>query len=203
MKRSLYSLILSDEVVSLVDEAADRAGTNRSHLIDEILADYVELITPAKRTRRIFEQTEKLLNDLDVTYAEHDNSLVIKSELDYRYHPTLRYDVEVNDKEATLAVSYRTRSIEFDSLMTRFFELWTEAEKEFAPNDKAKYSTVSGRWAKTEPLPDHALPDPGKRVSGYLKTLDTTLKKYVSGKIEAGDIRKEYRKAVKAGAIEA
>lgn len=203
MKRSLYSLILSDEVVSLVDEAADRAGTNRSHLIDEILAEYVELTTPAKRTRHIFEQTEKLLNDLDVTYLEHDNSLVVKSELDYRYHPTLRYDIEVGDKSASISVSYRTRSIEFDSLMTRFFELWTEAEKEFAPDEKAEYSIVSGRWSKTDPLPDHALPNPGKRVSGYLKTLDSTLKKYVSGRIEASDIRTEYRKAVKAGAIEA
>ncbi len=202
MKRSLYSLILSDDVVSRVDEVAGRSGTNRSHLIDEILADYVELVTPAKRTRRIFEQTEKLLDDLNVTYAEHDNSLVVKSELDYRYHPTLRYDIEVGDKSASLAISYRTRSIEFDSLMMRFFELWTDAEKELMPNEKAEYSAVSGRWSKTEPFPEHALSDPGKRVSGYLKTLDDTLKKFVSGKIDAEGIRKEYRKAVKSGTIE-
>ena len=40
MKKSLYSLMLSDEVVREIDVAAHRLGTNRSALINRILAEY-------------------------------------------------------------------------------------------------------------------------------------------------------------------
>lgn len=201
MKRSLYSLILSDEVVARVDELANRAGTNRSHLINEILADHVSLTTPAKHTRRIFEEAEKMLDSLKVDYVEHDNTLCVKSELNYRYRPTLRYDVEIGDGAATLTVSYRTRSTEFDSLMLRFFELWTEAEKACAPNGKTEYALTSGRWVRRAPLFDPNMPKAGKRVSDYVKAFDNALKKYLSGEITADGVKAEYSKTVKNGAI--
>ena len=202
MKRSLYSLILSDEVVARVDELANRAGTNRSHLINEILADHVSLTTPAKHTRRIFEEAEKMLDSLKVDYVEHDNTLCVKSELNYRYRPTLRYNVEIGDGAATLTVSYRTRSTEFDSLMLRFFELWTEAEKACAPNGKTEYALTSGRWVRRAPLFDPNMPKAGKRVSDYVKAFDNALKKYLSGEITADGVKAEYSKTVKNGAAD-
>ena len=39
MGKSLYSLILSDEVVSRVDRLASRQGLNRSQLVNRILAE--------------------------------------------------------------------------------------------------------------------------------------------------------------------
>lgn len=202
MKRSLYSLILSDDVVAKVDELADRIGTNRSHLIDEILAEHVSLTTPAKHTRRIFEEAEKLLNSLQVDYVEHDNTLSVKSELNYRYRPTLRYDVEIGDGAASLTVSYRTRSTDFDSLMLRFFELWTEAEKAYAANADVEYFVTSGRWVRRSPLYARDMSKSGRRVSDYVKTFDADLKKFLSGEIDADGVKEEYLKAVKNGAID-
>ena len=45
MKKTLYSLVLNDEVVREVDALAHRMGTNRSNLINQILAVYVNYIT--------------------------------------------------------------------------------------------------------------------------------------------------------------
>ena len=42
MKKTLYSLMLNDEVVREVDILAHRLGTNRSALINQILAEYVD-----------------------------------------------------------------------------------------------------------------------------------------------------------------
>ena len=39
MKKNLYSLTLSDDVVREVDALAHRMGTNRSALVNQILAD--------------------------------------------------------------------------------------------------------------------------------------------------------------------
>ena len=45
MKKTLYSLVLNDEVVREVDALAHRMGTNRSNLINQILAEYVNYTT--------------------------------------------------------------------------------------------------------------------------------------------------------------
>lgn len=57
MKKSLYSLMLSDEVVREIDVAAHRLGTNRSALINRILAEYASVTTPEKRINDIFPQS--------------------------------------------------------------------------------------------------------------------------------------------------
>ena len=41
MNKSVYSLVLMDNVVSEVDKMAYEMGTSRSNLINQILAEYV------------------------------------------------------------------------------------------------------------------------------------------------------------------
>ena len=53
MKKSLYSLMLMDEVVNEVDRLAFRRGTNRSSLINQLLAEYLSLATPENRIGNI------------------------------------------------------------------------------------------------------------------------------------------------------
>ena len=61
MSKSLYSLILSDNVVAAVDSEANRRGTNRSNLINEILAEYLQVETPQQQMRSIFAELDKIL----------------------------------------------------------------------------------------------------------------------------------------------
>ena len=53
MSKSVYSLVLSDDVVAAVDRAAYGLDTSRSNLINQLLADYVSFITPEKRRKDI------------------------------------------------------------------------------------------------------------------------------------------------------
>ena len=61
MKKTLYSLMLSEEVVAEVDRLAHRLGTNRSNLINQILAEHVNLVTPERRINDIFSAIEQIM----------------------------------------------------------------------------------------------------------------------------------------------
>ena len=68
MKKTLYSLVLNDEVVREVDALAHRTGTNRSNLINQILAEYVNYTTPEQRINQVLSTIEELMapsRDLD------------------------------------------------------------------------------------------------------------------------------------------
>ena len=46
MKKSVYSLVLMDDIVAAIDELAYSLQTSRSNLINQILAEKVALVTP-------------------------------------------------------------------------------------------------------------------------------------------------------------
>ena len=52
MKKSVYSLILTDEVIDRLDRAAYARGVSRSALADEILAGYLSYTTPEMRMQQ-------------------------------------------------------------------------------------------------------------------------------------------------------
>ena len=76
MKKSVYSLVLSDDVVEAVDRAAYQNGLSRSAMVNQILADYVSYTTPEKRMREIFSQVDTLksyhLDVPQVTLLAHE-----------------------------------------------------------------------------------------------------------------------------------
>ena len=61
MKRSVYSLVLMDDVIKAVDEQAYRLGTSRSNLINQILAERLSCVTPEMRMREIFDSMTELI----------------------------------------------------------------------------------------------------------------------------------------------
>lgn len=62
MGKSVYSIVLSDEVVQAVDEMAYRMNTSRSNLINQLLAERVSLTTPEMRMREIFSLVGQALD---------------------------------------------------------------------------------------------------------------------------------------------
>ncbi len=88
MKKTLYSLMLDEEVVREIDRMAHRMGTNRSALINQILADYTSVVTPERRIENIFHEIEQLVapaRDLVPFFAPHTTSMSLKSSLEYKY----------------------------------------------------------------------------------------------------------------------
>ncbi len=103
MKKTLYSLMLNEEVVREIDRMAHRMGTNRSALINQILADYTSVMTPERRIESIFHEIEQLVapaRDLVPFFAPHTTSMSLKSSLEYKYRPTVKYEVALyGDKQ--------------------------------------------------------------------------------------------------------
>ena len=92
MKKTLYSLMLSDDVVRAVDELAHSLGTNRSSLINQILADYVSITTPERRINDIFHAVEQMLapsRELVPFFSPRALTMSLKSSLEYKYRPTV------------------------------------------------------------------------------------------------------------------
>ena len=63
MKKTLYSLMLSDDVVREIDRLAHQMGTSRSNLVNMILAERVQLRTPEQQINDIFDGIGQLLAD--------------------------------------------------------------------------------------------------------------------------------------------
>ena len=94
MNKSVYSLVLADEVVEAIDRMAYSMNTSRSNLINQILAERVSLMTPEMRMRQIFSEIEQLMDQRFLFIDQPSDSMIaIKSPVRYKYKPTLRYSL--------------------------------------------------------------------------------------------------------------
>lgn len=192
MSKSLYSLILSDEVVRRIDESAEASGTNRSNLINEILADYVSYITPEMRIKRIFEHINSLLSSsaLELNHDYSGKTLSMKTSLEYKYRPTITYSVELyrtqTDSIGELKVLFRINSQELLYKINHFFSLIVDIEKKYLSNPAA-YSLSDGKFVRTFVVPNGKLysqEEIARAISDYIRFFDAIFKKFLSGKYE-------------------
>ena len=96
MKKSVYSLVLMDQLIEKVDRLAYANNTSRSNMVNQILAEYLSLITPEKRMQDIFDRMEQMISacqDLQTTVNPSERAMSIKSVLAYKYNPTVRYSL--------------------------------------------------------------------------------------------------------------
>ena len=205
MKKTLYSLMLSDDVVREIDNLAHRRGTNRSALVNQILAEYAGFVTPERRIGDIFRQIGEILGsdrELVPFVAPGASTMSMKSSLQYRYRPTVKYSVELyRDREAAmgeLAVVFRTQSEELLAAMDRFFRLWKQIEDEliaaYLPLP-AEYALYSGRFTRTIALAagrDYSTADVAAAISAYVRLFDRLMKGFLAGSLDAADVRNEY-----------
>ena len=135
MKKNMYSLMLAEEVIREIDKLAEQNNTNRSNLVNQILAEYVSLTTPEKHIQNIFEIIGNMMGNRGnfLLYSQpNDLTMSIKSSLKYHYRPTIRYEVEMyrTPKETIgqLKIIFRTQSPELLVELTRFFKIWMQLE---------------------------------------------------------------------------
>ena len=205
MKKNLYSLTLSDEVVREVDALAHRLGTNRSALVNRILSEYVSVPTPERRINDIFEAIEALVSpsrELVPFIAPNSQSMSLKSSLAYKYRPTVKYEVDLGGGEDTLGtlnVVFRTQSAALISAMTSFFRLWVQIEdKCLAPllGSSISCALYDGRFVRPLAMPrGKALTadDVAGAISAYVQLFDRLLKGYLDGSLSASDVEMAYR----------
>lgn len=203
MSKSLYSLSLSDEVVREVDALAHRLGTNRSALVNRILADYVSVPTPERRINDIFQAIEALVapgQELVPFFAPNSPTMSLKSSLTYKYRPTVRYEVDLGGAGGTLgtlSVIFRTQSAELIAALTDFFRLWARMEEEnLAPylGESIGCALYDGRFVRPLAMPRAACSSAelAGAISAYVQLFDRLLKGYLSGSLSAREVQLAY-----------
>ncbi len=190
MKKSVYSMVLSDEVVEAVDRLAYSMNTSRSALINRLLAQAVSYTTPEQRMSDIFGEIAQLMDSsFQVQTQPSDAMLSIRSALKYKYKPVIRYSLELyRSFEKTigqLRVSFRTQSEQLKSDLTDFLKLWAELENKYIVQffpEGISYTIEDGRFTRTFRLPaeheQQTNEEIAKAISEYIKMFDEILKIY-------------------------
>lgn len=214
MKKTLYSLMLNDEVIREVDILAHSRSTNRSNLINQILAEYVSVTTPEQRVFDVFSAIEEFLapsRELVPFFAPSGMTMSLKSSLEYKYRPTVKYEVELfrsgGESLGELTVAFRTQSAALIRDMTAFFRLWKHIEdKHLSPRLSAPvdYALYDGKFVRSISAPegrDCTSEELAEALSDYIKLFDTLLKGFLCGRIDAADVEKEYVSGIGGRAI--
>lgn len=204
MKKTLYSLVLNDEVVREVDALAHRMGTNRSNLINQILAEYVNYTTPEQRINEVLSAIEQLMapsRDLVPFFSPNSYSMSLKSSLEYKYRPTVKYEVELyrgaGEQIGELTVLFRTQSMALIQGMTDFFRLWKQIEDaHLQPLTGAKidYALYDGKFVRSIAAPDKdcTTQELASALSDYITLFDKLLKGYLADRYSPHEIEGAY-----------
>ena len=202
MKKTLYSLMLNEEVVREVDALAHRLGTSRSNLINQILAEYVNYTTPERRINDIFSALEQLISpsrELVPFFSPNSSTMSLKSSLQYKYRPTVKYEVALyGDKQeglGELAVIFRTQSAQLLQSMTQFFRLWKQIEDAHLSGVEPDYALYDGKFVRTLSLPpdhDYTSEEIARAISDYVQLFDRLMKAYLAGKYTRPEIEALY-----------
>ena len=191
MKKSVYSLVLMDDVVEAIDRLAYERNTNRSNLINQILAESVNFVTPEMRMRDIFTQLENILSEscYQIMDRSSDSMFALRSPIRYKYRPMVNYTIELfrepKDIAGRLKVSFRTSSKNFTDAIEDFFTGWISMENEYLNEvhpegvlsdfDNAKYVRGFLKVSVENELNENEI---AAAIGEYIKVLDKCIKFY-------------------------
>jgi metal-responsive CopG/Arc/MetJ family transcriptional regulator len=182
--KTVYSIVLSNDVVEKIDRLAYENGTNRSNMINQILAEYVSYTTPEKRFREVFRQMQTILENSAFKAAEpSDTMLSLRSALAYKYNPTVKYNVELYRGDGAeigeLRVSLRTQNAGLVLYMTQFYRLWAQIETAY--HGDITCMAADGKYTRKLALKNlNGVQsfDLGRVIASYVDVFDRALKSY-------------------------
>ncbi len=210
MGKSVYSLVLIDELVEKIDKEAYLLNTNRSNLINRIIAEHFSVATPEQELKEIFdivENTFRDTEDLKVKAKQSDATMALHSALKYKYNPTIRYALELyKEREETvgeLKVSFRTQNQHLISDITTFFMIWAKMEKKYIekyfPEKKVLLQIKDGKLVRKFIVPkeekNRTNDKIGKAITRYIESLDRIIKLYFRNIDDLNLAKEEMEKA--------
>ena len=205
--------MLNDEVVREVDALAHRLGTNRSALINQILAEYVDYTTPERRINEVLSAIDQLMRptrDLVPFFVPNASSLSLKSSLEYKYRPTVKYEVELyrggEESIGALSVVFRTQSAALIQGMTEFFRLWKrieDAHLHALTGAHIEYALYDGKFVRSLAAPerDCSTDELARALSEYIQLFDRLMKNYLTGRLDAHEVEAAYFSHMRAAHI--
>ncbi len=187
MSKSVYSIVLDDEIIYSIDTLAARNGTSRSNLINRILAQNLGYMTSENIIDSIYSSINEYLNGNTslVLQALGNSSLIsMRSNIRYKYKPVVRYTLEILDEKdyiASLRVSLRSQNARLLDIIDSFFNVWTNIEIRYSGLANGEYSIGIGRYQRllrTGRNSDYT--NYGKSIAGYIDFFETCLNDYFS-----------------------
>ena len=190
MKKNMYSLMLSENVVAAIDALALRNGLSRSAMINAILAEHVSYRTPEMRARELIERMERLLSsELAVLPARSGTLMTLRSALEYKYSPAVNYSVRLyrsGDAIGEVRASLRTRNPVLIDALEKFYALWSALE-----GPSGGCSSEEGRFTKVLRPAQRADEDElGDAIAEYIRAFDRAMKAYFDG--DAAGVKDAY-----------
>ena len=194
MSKSVYSLVLTDQVVEEIDRLSYATGKSRSALIDRLLAEHVSYTTPEMRINSIFDSITALIGGQGGNFVVQagDQSMQIRSSLKYKYKPSINYSLQLlrrdDHTEGQLKVSFRTQSEELKRKMGEFLRLWAALENsyiaKFFPSG-IRYILEEGSFTRRFILPEEYRDKSNEEIAAviaqYIRMFDDVLKCYFTG----------------------
>ncbi len=209
MKKCMYSLILNEDVVNEIDRLAYERGTNRSNLINGILAEYCRMVTPEMHIKNIFDQIFSMFEGTQFLPAKVPNSgiMAIKTSLDYKYHPTVKYEVQLlhgrGRAEGNLRVGLRTQNSELLRVLADFFNKLSVCEAKYSPRENYEPFVFDGaKFVKPLDLGELGeadVTDVAATINAYVRVINDMLNSYFAGKYSCDEeFEKDYLNHISA-----
>ncbi len=204
MKKTLFSLMLDEDVVRAVDQLAHRRGCSRSALVNQLLAEELNLMTPERRIGEVLQALESLFRpdpELVPFFAPNALSMSMKSALDYKYRPTVKYEVSLHrggtDTIGELSVIFRTQSAELLNALERCFRFWQRLEERYlAPKlgHPVRSALGEGKFTRSLFFPgrDCSAEELAEALSDYVHLFDRLLKGGLSGRLSPAEMEEAY-----------
>ncbi len=185
MKKSIYSLVLSDKVVEKADALAYQMHTSRSNIINQLLAERLSCVTPEMRMQSVFSSMESLKETFRMLEQTSAHILAMQSQLNYKYKPTLQYSVDLyrtpeNGQAGKLRIQLRTQNQNLLLSLEEFFKLWILLEQHYLHTD-AEYQLSADRLERSLKNSAGSEQEFGQLLSDYVRRFDRYIQAWFSG----------------------
>lgn len=200
MNKNVYSIVLTDDVIRAVDRQAYLLGTNRSNLINQILAEHLSCVTPEMKMQRIFDEISRLV-DSGFVRQQSNAMLTLRTALEYKYRPTISYRLELEripgEYLGRIKVSIRTQSPQLIELFGEAFRniACIEAEVLSEHGCGGYRCELNGANFIRYVLAPERLPESeqGELIGSYLELLSAAVKTYFACPGNMGAVFGKYR----------
>ena len=183
MSKSVYSIVLDDEVIRGIDIMAAQQGTSRSNMINRLLAQHISLPTAETMLMEVYNSINEVMNQhssLALQLLGNGNMINLRSALQYKYNPSVKYSVELFEKggyNGQLKISMRSQNASLIAIMDSFFALWAQLEMQYCNLSIEEFSFENGRYVRllrkdgSENFNQY-----GKKIALYVDLLDRCMK---------------------------
>ncbi len=180
--KSVYSLVLSDDVIEKVDDLAFKRGVSRSQCINEILAESVGVDTKHKRISDIFDEIKNYIETVDNMRVQRRQQSCVDflSALDYKYNPRVTYSVELfgdDYSSGELKIALRTTNPILLTIIGDFFNDFIAVER--AADQNIGYEVRDGKLIRKLDFTKAESKSISRTVTDYVNMLDRLLNAYV------------------------